>query len=75
MSLSTREQTFVTHFGEMGARWGVNRTVGQIYAVLFLSDKPLCADDLVAGLFKIERFNGPEGAAIVEAGSPAAFAG
>ena len=50
MNLDAREQTFVTHFGEMGARWGVNRTVGQIYAVLFLSDKPLCADDLVDAL-------------------------
>jgi len=50
MNLAVREQTFVTHFGEMGARWGVNRTVGQIYAVLFLSDHPLCADDLVETL-------------------------
>ncbi|MGH1357351.1 MAG: GbsR/MarR family transcriptional regulator [Burkholderiaceae bacterium] len=47
MNLPEREQTFVTHFGEMGARWGVNRTVGQIYAVLFLSESPLCADNLV----------------------------
>ncbi|MFK7964362.1 MAG: GbsR/MarR family transcriptional regulator [Burkholderiaceae bacterium] len=50
MNLPVREQTFVTHFGEMGARWGVNRTVGQIYAVLFLSERPLCADDLVEAL-------------------------
>lgn len=50
MNLPVREQTFITHFGEMGARWGVNRTVGQIYAVLFLSDHPLCADDLVEAL-------------------------
>lgn len=50
MNLPVREQTFITHFGEMGARWGVNRTVGQIYAVLFISDKPLCADDLVSAL-------------------------
>ncbi len=50
MKLTTREQTFVTHFGEMGARWGVNRTVGQIYALLFLSEIPLCADDIVERL-------------------------
>jgi len=50
MNLPVREQTFITHFGEMGARWGVNRTVGQIYAVLFLSDHPLCADNLVEAL-------------------------
>lgn len=50
MKLPAREQTFVTHFGEMGARWGVNRTVGQIYAVLFLSESPRCADDIVEAL-------------------------
>jgi DNA-binding transcriptional regulator GbsR (MarR family) len=31
----------------MGSRWGINRTVGQIYALLFLSETPLCADDIV----------------------------
>lgn len=35
------------HFGEMGSRWGINRTVGQIYAVLFLSDVPLNAEQIV----------------------------
>jgi DNA-binding transcriptional regulator GbsR (MarR family) len=34
------------HFGEMGSRWGINRTVGQIYALLYLSSKPLNADDV-----------------------------
>lgn len=37
---------FVAHFGEMGSRWGINRTVGQIYALLFLSQKPLNADEI-----------------------------
>ncbi len=50
MNLSSTHQKFVIHFGEMGARWGMNRTVGQIYAVLFLSEDPLCADDLVNAL-------------------------
>ncbi len=50
MDLPPLQQRFVTHFGEMGARWGVNRTVGQIYALLFLSEKPLCADDIVDAL-------------------------
>ncbi len=50
MNLSTTQQKFVIHFGEMGARWGMNRTVGQIYAVLFLSEDSLCADDLVTAL-------------------------
>ncbi|MEM8789288.1 MAG: GbsR/MarR family transcriptional regulator [Pseudomonadota bacterium] len=40
------EREFVLHFGEMGSRWGINRTVGQIFAVLFLSPEPLCADAL-----------------------------
>ena len=34
------------HFGEMGSRWGVNRTVGQIYALLFVAAKPLNADEV-----------------------------
>ena len=46
MSLPQLTQTFVHHFGEMGSRWGINRTVGQIYALLFLSRKPLNADDI-----------------------------
>jgi DNA-binding transcriptional regulator GbsR (MarR family) len=46
MKLSDSMQTFVSHFGEMGSRWGINRTVGQIYALLYISDKPLCADDI-----------------------------
>ena len=50
MDLPPLKERFVIHFGEMGARWGVNRTVGQIYALLFLSDRPLCADDIVASL-------------------------
>ena len=40
------EREFILHFGEMGSRWGINRTVGQIYALLFLADRPLCADDI-----------------------------
>jgi DNA-binding transcriptional regulator GbsR (MarR family) len=43
-------QGFVLHFGEMGSRWGINRTVGQIYALLYVSPRPLCADDIVDAL-------------------------
>jgi DNA-binding transcriptional regulator GbsR (MarR family) len=43
-------QTFVLHFGEMGSRWGINRTVGQIYALLFVSPEPLNADEIVEAL-------------------------
>ncbi len=46
MDLPPLVQDFVLHFGEMGGRWGINRTVGQIYALLFLSDRPLNADEI-----------------------------
>jgi DNA-binding transcriptional regulator GbsR (MarR family) len=50
MQLSSLEQDFVLHFGEMGSRWGINRTVGQIYALLFLSEQPLNAEQMVEKL-------------------------
>lgn len=50
MKLPPLSQSFVLHFGEMGSRWGVNRTVGQIYAALYISREPLTADDLVERL-------------------------
>ncbi len=50
MKLSQLQQTFVLHFGEMGSRWGINRTVGQIYALLYLSENPLNADDICDAL-------------------------
>ena len=46
MNLPPLTQQFVMHFGEMGSRWGVNRTVGQIYALLFVASKPLNADEV-----------------------------
>ena len=45
-TLSPLVHSFVSHFGEMGSRWGINRTVGQIYALLYVSAKPLNADDV-----------------------------
>ncbi|WP_459616754.1 GbsR/MarR family transcriptional regulator [Bordetella sp. 2513F-2] len=50
MGLPESTERFVLHFGEMGSRWGVNRTVGQIYALLFLSPVPLHADDIAEAL-------------------------
>ena len=50
MNLPPLIQSFVLHFGEMGSRWGINRTVGQIYALLFLSRDPLNAEDIVEAL-------------------------
>jgi DNA-binding transcriptional regulator GbsR (MarR family) len=42
--------SFIAHFGEMGSRWGINRTVGQIYALIFVSPQPLCADEIAETL-------------------------
>ncbi|MBX3597772.1 MAG: GbsR/MarR family transcriptional regulator [Rhizobiaceae bacterium] len=50
MNLPPLIQAFVLHFGEMGSRWGINRTVGQIYALLSVSPQPLCADEIVDAL-------------------------
>jgi len=50
MKLPSLAKAFVLHFGEMGSRWGINRTVGQIYALLYVSAEPLCADDIVERL-------------------------
>ncbi len=47
MSVAPLSEAFILLFGEMGSRWGINRTVGQIYAVLFIAERPLCADDIV----------------------------
>lgn len=48
--LTPIQQKFVLHWGEMGARWGINRTVAQIHALLFLSPRPLHAEEIAATL-------------------------
>jgi DNA-binding transcriptional regulator GbsR (MarR family) len=48
--LSPIAQKFILHWGEMGTRWGINRTVAQIHALLFLSKKPLPADEIAQTL-------------------------
>src|SRR5919206_155972 len=50
MKLSPIMQKFILHWGEMGARWGINRTVAQIHALLFVSKKPLSAGQIAATL-------------------------
>lgn len=40
-------KAFILHWGEMGTQWGVNRSVSQIHALLYLSDAPLTADTIV----------------------------
>jgi DNA-binding transcriptional regulator GbsR (MarR family) len=43
-------QACVMHFGEMGSRWGINRTVGQMYALLVLTREPMTADQMAEAL-------------------------
>ena len=50
MALSEITERFVLHWGEMGSRWGVNRTVAQIHALLFVMGKPLTAEDIADAL-------------------------
>src|SRR5262245_56867326 len=48
--LSPVQQKFILHWGEMSTRWGINRTVAQIHALLFLSPKPLNAEEIAETL-------------------------
>jgi DNA-binding transcriptional regulator GbsR (MarR family) len=50
MALTPTEQKFILHWGEMGTRWGINRTVAQVHALLFLSPKPLQAEEISSTL-------------------------
>ena len=46
MELSSTMQKYILHWGEMGTRWGVNRTVAQIHALLFLVNQPVTAEEI-----------------------------
>ena len=48
--LSPVQQKFILHWGEMGTRWGINRTVAQIHALLYLSPQPLHAEEIAETL-------------------------
>jgi DNA-binding transcriptional regulator GbsR (MarR family) len=50
MRLSPAVERYVLHWGEMGTRWGTNRTVAQVHALLYLSPEPLRADQIVDAL-------------------------
>jgi DNA-binding transcriptional regulator GbsR (MarR family) len=56
MKLGPIPQKFVLHWGEMGTRWGINRTVAQIHALLYISPKPLDAEE-IADTLDIARSN------------------
>jgi DNA-binding transcriptional regulator GbsR (MarR family) len=50
MRLTPVMQRYVVHWGEMGSRWGLNRSVAQIHALLYLSPEPLHADEIAETL-------------------------
>jgi DNA-binding transcriptional regulator GbsR (MarR family) len=56
VTMSPITERFVLHWGEMGVRWGVNRTVSQIHALLFVNGAPLTAED-IAETLNVARSN------------------
>ena len=54
--LTDIQRQYILHWGEMGTRWGINRTVAQIHALLFLSPQPLAADE-IAKTLNVARSN------------------
>ena len=55
-TLTPVAQKFILHWGEMGTRWGINRTVAQVHALLFISPKPIHAED-IARTLSVARSN------------------
>jgi DNA-binding transcriptional regulator GbsR (MarR family) len=55
-ALTPVAQKFILHWGEMGTKWGINRTVAQVHALLFLSPKPLPAD-VISDTLSVARSN------------------
>lgn len=49
-NLSPIAQKFILHWGEMGTKWGINRTVAQVHALLYISEKPLNAEEICESL-------------------------
>src|SRR3984957_2279013 len=56
LPLTPVQQKFILHWGEMGSRWGINRTVAQIHALLYISPKPVNAEEIVEVL-EVARSN------------------
>ena len=56
MDLSPNLSRFVLHWGEMGTRWGVNRTVAQIHALLYITGRPMHAEE-IADTLAVARSN------------------
>jgi DNA-binding transcriptional regulator GbsR (MarR family) len=56
MDLTPVMEKYILHWGEMGTRWGVNRTVAQIHALLYLSSRPLNAEE-ISDTLRVARSN------------------
>lgn len=56
VELTETAKSFILHWGEMGTKWGVNRTVAQIHALLYLSPEPLHAEQ-IADTLSVARSN------------------
>lgn len=56
MTLTPTAEKFVLHWGEMGSRWGINRTVAQVHALLYVSPEPLHAEEITR-LLGVARSN------------------
>lgn len=56
MTLTQIQQKFVLHWGEMGSRWGINRTVAQIHALLYIAPEPINAEE-IAETLSVARSN------------------
>jgi len=50
VKLTPTAQKFIVHWGEMGEKWGINRTIAQIHGLLYLSPEPLNAEEISATL-------------------------
>ncbi len=56
MTLTPAAQKFVLHWGEMGQAWGINRTMAQVHALLFIAPKPLDAEE-ISKILDVSRSN------------------
>jgi DNA-binding transcriptional regulator GbsR (MarR family) len=56
MELTPASQKFILHWGEMGQAWGINRTMAQVHALLFVSPEPLDAEQ-ISTLLDVSRSN------------------
>jgi len=54
--LTPVQQKFILHWGKMGTQWGINRTVAQIHALIYLAPQPLNAEE-IAAMLSVARSN------------------